>query len=82
WYTSLGDAVVDVRTPPPQDQPDTGGRRRALDCARRAVAEDDGASIGPTLSLLWASQHLDNLWRLEARLAEPAADAAASQLPG
>jgi len=32
--------------------------------------------IRPALGLLWASQHLDNFWRLEAHLAEPAAEAA------
>jgi uncharacterized membrane protein YccC len=78
WYTSLGDAIADGRAPPPQHDPDTRGRRRALECARQAVTEDDGASVGPALSLLWASQHLDNLWRLEAHLAEPAAEAATS----
>ena len=76
WYTSLGDAIVVGRAPPAQHRPDTGGRRRALECARRAVAEDERVSIGRALSLLWASQHLDNLWRLEARLG-PLADEAA-----
>jgi uncharacterized membrane protein YccC len=73
WYTSLGNAVVDGRAPPPQHHPDTRGRTRALECARQAVTEGDSASIGPALSLLWASQHLDNLWRLEAHLGQPAA---------
>jgi uncharacterized membrane protein YccC len=75
WYTNLGIALVDVSAPPPQHQRDTRGRARVLECARQAVAGDDEVRIGPALSLLWASQYLDNLWRLEAHLAEPAAEA-------
>jgi hypothetical protein len=72
WYTRLGDALVEGGGPPPQHEPDTRGRRRVLQCAHEAVtADDDGAQIAPALSLLWASQHLDNLWRLEAHLAQP-----------
>jgi uncharacterized membrane protein YccC len=79
WYTGLGDALVDGSSPPPQDEPDTSGPSRALECARQAVAGRDRARIGPALGLLWASQHLDSLWRLEAHLAQPAAEAAAAQ---
>jgi hypothetical protein len=32
--------------------------------------------IRPALDLLWASQHLDTLWRLEAHLGRHAANAA------
>jgi hypothetical protein len=74
WYTTLGRALVDGGAPPPQHDRDDRGRRRVLECAREAVAEDDGR-IGPALSLLWTRQYLDNLWRLEAHLAQPAAEA-------
>ena len=40
-------------------------------CATRRAA-DDKATVNAALVLLWASQHLDNLWRLEAHLAERA----------
>ena len=33
---------------------------------------EDGVMIGPALSLLWAGEHLDNLWQLGADLIEPA----------
>lgn len=75
WYMSLGDALADGSAPPPQHQRDARGRKRVLECARQAVSENDQARIGPVLSLLWASQYLDNLWRLEAHLAQPAAEA-------
>jgi uncharacterized membrane protein YccC len=75
WYTSLGSALADGSAPPAQHQRDTVGRRRVLECARQAVSGDDQMRIGPALSLLWASQYLDNLWRLEAHLAQPAAEA-------
>ena len=80
WYTSFGDALVGGSPPPPQHERDARGRRRALECARQAVSGDDRARIGPGLGLLWAGQYLDNLWRLEAHLVQPAAEA--SQLPG
>jgi uncharacterized membrane protein YccC len=76
WYTTLGDALLRGRPPPPQDQADTRARRRVLDCARDAVSGGDDARIGAALTLLWASQHLENLWRLESHLARPAEDAA------
>jgi uncharacterized membrane protein YccC len=76
WYGSLGDALVDGSAPPPQHQRDDGGRGRVLECARKAVSGHDEGGTRVALSLLSASQHLDDLWRLEAHLAEPAAEAA------
>jgi uncharacterized membrane protein YccC len=75
WYTSLGHALVDGGAPPPQHERDDRGRRRVLECARQAVSGDDDGRIGPALSLLWTSQYLENLRRLEAHLAQPAAEA-------
>jgi hypothetical protein len=49
-----------------------------LQCAHEAVTAEDHAQIAPALSLLWASQYLDNLWRLEAHLAQPRLPAAAA----
>jgi hypothetical protein len=37
-----------------------------------AAGDRDRATANAALVLLWASQHLDNLWRLEARLGERA----------
>jgi uncharacterized membrane protein YccC len=68
WYTSLGNALVAGRAPPRQHQSDTGRPRRVLECVRQAVSGGDDVRVGRALSLLWASQYLDVLWRLEAHL--------------
>jgi hypothetical protein len=39
---------------------------------REAVASGDKTKLRPALVLLWASQHLDNLWRLESHLGRDA----------
>jgi len=61
------------------------GRRaaQALGSARFAGGIVVHASAGwAALMLLWASQHLDNLWRLETRLAERAPTRAGSTSQG
>jgi hypothetical protein len=68
WYVTLGDALVHSTTVPPPHLRDVVGRQRLLECVRDAVAEDDKAMLRPALGLLWASQHLDTLWQMEAHL--------------
>ncbi len=75
WYITLGDALVHDTTVPPPHIRDLGGRRRLLECVRDAVAGGDKRKIGPALVLLWGSQHLDNLWRLESHLGRHALNA-------
>ena len=70
WFVSLGYALVNVRPVPPPHIRDAEGRARLLECVRDAARSHDKATIHGALRLLWASQHLDNLWRLEARLSE------------
>lgn len=70
WYVTLGDALVQQRTVPPSQIPDGDARRRLLECVHEAVAGRDQRAIRPALVLLWASQHLDNLWRLESHLGQ------------
>ena len=60
--------------PPPHIR-DTEGRRRLLDCVRTAVAGGDETKVPSALVLLWANQHLDNLWRLESHLGRSAVEA-------
>jgi uncharacterized membrane protein YccC len=43
-------------------------------CVQRALAAGDDSITEPALSLLWASQHLENLRKLEGDLAAPAAE--------
>jgi uncharacterized membrane protein YccC len=70
WYVALGYAVVNDRPVPPPHIRDNEGRRRLLACVRQTAVGGDKATIHAALVLLWASQHLDNLWRLEAHLGE------------
>jgi uncharacterized membrane protein YccC len=72
WYVSFGYALVNDRAVPPPHIRDTEGRRRLLACVRESARDRDEATVKAALVLLWASQHLENLWRLEAHLAERA----------
>ena len=78
WYVTLGDSLVHGSAVPRPHIPDAEGRRRLLACVREAVAGGDETKLRPALVLLWASQHLDNLWRLESHLGRHASGASAS----
>jgi uncharacterized membrane protein YccC len=75
WYVTLGDSFVHASSVPPPHVRDAEGKRRLLACVREAVAGIDESKRRPALVLLWASQHLDNLWRLEAYLGQHATEA-------
>jgi uncharacterized membrane protein YccC len=81
WYVSLGYAIENRHAPPPPHIRDVQGRHRLLACVREEAARDDMASRHAALVLLWASQHLDNLWRLEGHLGERAEIAQADAVP-
>jgi uncharacterized membrane protein YccC len=68
WFIALGDSLIHGTAAPPQHTRDTEGRRRLLECVRAAVTSGDKRKLRPALVLLWASQHFDNLWRLESHL--------------
>jgi uncharacterized membrane protein YccC len=72
WYTAFGSALVERRQVPPPHVPDTEGGSQLLTCIRDAASGRDKATVNAALGLLWSSQHLENLWRLEAHLAERA----------
>jgi uncharacterized membrane protein YccC len=72
WYVMLGYALVNRRPVPPPHIRDTDGSSRLLACVRDAARGRDKPTVKAALVLLWASQHLENLWRLEAHLAERA----------
>jgi len=78
WYVTLGYALVNSRPFPPPHIRDTEGSGRLLACVRAAARGRDEATVRAALVLLWASQHLDNLWRLEAHLGEGARAASAA----
>ena len=72
WYVTLGYALVNERPVPSPHIRDTEGSSRLLACVRDAVRGRDKEKVRGALVLLWASQHLDNLWKLEAHLRERA----------
>ena len=72
WYVTLGYALVNDRPVPPPHIRDDEGRSHLLACVRDAARGRDEATVHAALALLWASQHLDNLWRLESHLGERA----------
>ena len=71
WFIALADSVGHATAAPPPHIRDIEGHRRLLACARQVVASDK-TKVRPALALLWASQHLDNLWRLESHLGQAA----------
>ena len=72
WYVALGYALVNARPVPPQHIRDAEGSSRLLECVREAARGRDEATVKAALVLLWANQHLDNLWRLEDHLGKRA----------
>jgi uncharacterized membrane protein YccC len=74
WYVSLADALVERTAIPPPHPGDDDDDRQVVQCVRQALAAGDDSMVGPALSLLWASQHLDNLRQLGAHLIQPAAE--------
>jgi uncharacterized membrane protein YccC len=80
WYIALGYALVNARPVPPPHIRDAEGASRLLACVREAARGRDKATVDAALALLWTSQHLDNLWQLEAHLGERAN--AARAVPG
>jgi len=81
WYITLGDSFIHSTAIPPPHIRDTQGRRRLLDCVRAAAAGGDRTKVRSALVLLWANQHLDNLWRLESHLGRSAAEASTAAPP-
>jgi uncharacterized membrane protein YccC len=68
WFIALGDSLVHATAAPPPHVRDTERRTRLLECVREVVAGSDKTKVRPALALLWASQQIDDLRRLEAHL--------------
>ena len=68
WYVTLGDSLVNGTAVPPPEHRDLAARKRLLHCAREAISDGEPAASRNALLVLWASEHLDMLWRLEERL--------------
>jgi uncharacterized membrane protein YccC len=72
WYVTLGYALVNRHPVPPPHIRDAEGSSRLLACVRDAARGRNEETVKAALVLLWASQHVENLWRLEAHLGERA----------
>jgi uncharacterized membrane protein YccC len=82
WYVDFGYALVNARPVLTPHIRDADGSSRLLACVREAARGRDQATVNAALVLLWASQHLENLWRLEAHLSERANAARAASVDG
>jgi uncharacterized membrane protein YccC len=81
WYVTLGDSLVHGTSVPPPQPATLQNHQRLLRYLRDFGASGDAADLNEALLMLWASQHLDMLRRLEAHLGEQAV-VASSLLPG
>jgi uncharacterized membrane protein YccC len=68
WYVTLGDSVVNGTAVPPPEQRGRAARKHMLECTRQAIGSGLPAVARNALMVLWASEHLDALWRLEQHL--------------
>ncbi len=72
WYVTLGYVLANEQAIPPPHLRDRDGHARLLACIRESTRSADPATVKAAAVLVWASQHLDELWRLETYLAEHA----------
>jgi uncharacterized membrane protein YccC len=68
WYSAFGFALMSGGALPPPQIHDEEDARQLLSCVRDAAQGSGTAPINAALALLVASQHLDNLSRLETLL--------------
>jgi len=72
WYSAFGSTFANADRPPPPHIPEGAGARQLLSCLGEAASGRGPVTLNAAFALLLASQHLDNLSRLETRLAERA----------
>jgi uncharacterized membrane protein YccC len=70
WYLSLSAALGDRTAVSPTYPRDDSDGVEVARCVSRAFATGDERVVGPALSLLWASQHLENLRQLGVQLTQ------------
>jgi uncharacterized membrane protein YccC len=78
WYVTLGDSLANGTSVPPPQGAEQPGRGQVLQYVREALGGDDPAALRSAFLMLWTSQHLDMLRRLEAHLGAQAVAAAAT----
>jgi uncharacterized membrane protein YccC len=68
WYVTLGDSIVNGTALPPPERREQAARSGMLQCTRQAISTGPPTVARNALLMLWASEHLDMLWRLEGHL--------------
>jgi len=68
WYVTLGDSIVNRTALPPPEWREQAARSGMLQCTRQAISTGQPTVARNALLMLWASEHLDMLWRLEHHL--------------
>jgi len=68
WYVTLGDSIVNGTALPPPEWREQAARSGMLQCTRQAISTGQPTVARNALLMLWASEHLDMLWRLERHL--------------
>jgi uncharacterized membrane protein YccC len=72
WYSAFGFALITGGALPPAHTPDGQDARQLLSCVRDAERDRSNGTVNAAVALLLASQHLQNLSRLETFLGERA----------
>jgi hypothetical protein len=72
WYSAFGFALITGGALPPPHSPDEQGARQLLSCVRDAARDRGNGTVNAGVALLLASEHLENLSRLETLLTERA----------
>jgi uncharacterized membrane protein YccC len=81
WYVTLADSLANRTTVPRPQAADPPDRQRLMHEVRDYIASGDAPARHGALLVLWASEHLDILRRLEGQLADEVS-AASAELPG
>ncbi len=69
WYVTLGHSLIHHQPIPPQHIRDREGHAKLLGCILDATRTRQPETLNAAVVVLWASQYLDHLWRLEGHLA-------------
>jgi hypothetical protein len=72
WYSAFGFALMSGGALPPPHIQDREDARQLLSCVRDAVRSRGKPTVNGALALILASEHLENLSRLETLLSESA----------
>jgi hypothetical protein len=72
WYMAFGFALITGDALPPAHPPDGQDARQLLSCVRDAARDRGNGTVNAGVALLLASQHLENLSRLETLLSDRA----------